>query len=172
MLIYRFNVKLSAYYAFLRTNGRWIAASGRHLWQSTPLVRFDTRVWKNLCVSVLSLIKLIWFGYKIITYKGAFVYAEDIIILCPSKFSLRTQLHVASSYSVEYLVLFNATKCHLLYASANRVGGDAPPAIVFQGTRIAGQGTAMHLGHLIGPDAMNADVISVRIQQKGKRSII
>jgi retron-type reverse transcriptase len=49
-------------------------------------------------------------------FAGAFGCADDIIILCPSKFSLRTQLNVARSYSVEYLIsTFHAIKCHRLY---------------------------------------------------------
>lgn len=93
------------------------------------------------------------------TFAGAYGYADDIIILCPSRFSLSHQLNIAIVYSEDYLVIFNATKCHLLYYTQYRTGVfNAPPTIVFQGTRITAEGSAIHLGHLIGPDAKNADI--------------
>lgn len=92
-------------------------------------------------------------------FAGAYGYADDIIILCPSKLSLSSQLNVAISYSNEYLVLFNAVKCHLLHFMPDRPNiGDAPPTIVFQGTHIVAEGSAVHLGHLIGPQVKNAEV--------------
>jgi hypothetical protein len=40
-----------------------------------------------------------------ITFVGAFAYADDIIILCPTKFSLDAQLDIAVIYSnVKYKI--------------------------------------------------------------------
>ncbi|MCG8430991.1 MAG: reverse transcriptase family protein, partial [Candidatus Omnitrophica bacterium] len=87
-------------------------------------------------------------------FVGAFSYADDIIILCPTKFSLRIQLNVATVFSHEYQIIFNPTKCQLLfYRPDNTV---VQVEVVFQDI-VRSQPTAVHLGHLIGPGGQDYD---------------
>jgi hypothetical protein len=54
------------------------------------------------------------------TFVGAFAYADDIIILCPSKFSLKAQFQLAVDFSQEYMITFNPTKCQLLFFQSEK----------------------------------------------------
>lgn len=93
------------------------------------------------------------------TFAGAFAYADDIIILCPTKFALNAQLKIAVTYSIEYRIKFNPTKCQLLYFRSEPPGRRVEPiVIVFQGTRVTSEGTALHLGHIIGPEVKNDNI--------------
>ena len=90
------------------------------------------------------------------TCVGAFAYADDIILLCPTKFSLRTQLDIATVFSDEYQILFNPTKCQLLfYSPDNRI---LQIELIFQNISVRSQPTAVHLGHLIGPGVEDGDI--------------
>ena len=47
-------------------------------------------------------------------YTGAFGYADDIILLAPSKSALNRMLDIANDYAVSHDVIFNASKCKYL----------------------------------------------------------
>ena len=44
-------------------------------------------------------------------YTGAFGYADDIILLAPSKSALNRMLDIANDYAVSHDIIFNASKC-------------------------------------------------------------
>ena len=80
-------------------------------------------------------------------FVGAFAYADDVIILAPTLHALKKMLDVASLYSVEYMITFNATKSKLL------VFGDAEAGEVhatFQGIIMRPSIYEIHLGMFLG----------------------
>lgn len=90
------------------------------------------------------------------TFVGVFAYADDIILLCPTRFSLNAQLNIASTFQREYHISFNAAKSQLLFFSAEH--SDIPIEIVFQETVIQAQPSGIHLGHIIGPNVTDQDI--------------
>ena len=47
-------------------------------------------------------------------YLGAFGYADDLILLCPTKEGLRKMIRICESYASEHDILFNGSKSNLL----------------------------------------------------------
>ena len=80
-----------------------------------------------------------------LTFVGAIAYADDIIILAPTKFSLKTLLRIASDYAKILHIQFNPDKCQLLFFTPNE-----KECVFFEGTLIKEQMNATHLGNLIG----------------------
>ena len=52
-------------------------------------------------------------------YTGAFGYADDIILLAPSKSTLNRMLDIANNYAVLHDIIFNASKCRYLVFGDN-----------------------------------------------------
>ena len=47
-------------------------------------------------------------------YFGAFGYADDIILLCPTLSGLKEMIKICESYATEHSITFNGTKSKLL----------------------------------------------------------
>lgn len=84
-------------------------------------------------------------------FMGAFAYADDIVLLSPTRLGLRKLLDICNNFSTEYHVNFNPTKSQLVYY---RRGGEAqPPAqppFIWAGQVIDISLEAAHLGHSVG----------------------
>ena len=82
-------------------------------------------------------------------FAGAFGYADDILILSPSKYATEKMLMICESYSDMYKVSFNANKTKLLYFD----GDDdvcTGASLVFQGKSLPVTSHDKHLGIIIG----------------------
>jgi hypothetical protein len=100
------------------------------------------------------------FGCHIgINFAGAFAYADDIIILCPTKFSLKAQLQMAVAFSKEYMIKFSPTKCQLLVFQSDNIRTLRNIVIICQYSPVMAKGTATHLGNIIGPDAKDENAV-------------
>ena len=84
------------------------------------------------------------------TFCGALGYADDVVLLSPSLFSLRKQLDVCAQYAEEYNVLFNASKSKLIISRCDARVDAAPPAVDFMGGQIEVVDSERHLGNVIG----------------------
>ena len=82
------------------------------------------------------------------TFMGAFAYADDVILLCPTVGALKQLLSICESFSVEYDIMFNATKSKLLTFGNHSTNIN----IQFQGSSIPHVSSESHLGHLFGSD--------------------
>ena len=90
-------------------------------------------------------------------FHGAYGYADDVILLAPSLYSLRRLLNICSTYAHEFNVLFNSSKSKLITFSSNR---ESPsPRIEFMNGVIDVVPYDKHLGNYIGNINKN-DVIS------------
>jgi len=80
---------------------------------------------------------------------GALDYADDVIPMTPTLFSLRRMLSICTEYASEYDVVFNSSKSKLLYFGAC---GDKPPVspVKFMGNIIELVSHDKHLGNIIG----------------------
>ena len=93
------------------------------------------------------------------TFSGAFAYADDIIILCPSKFSLNAQLQLTVEFSDEFMITFNPSKCHLLFYQSENMRFQENIFVIFQGLQVRAEGATVHLGNIIGPDTHDKNIV-------------
>ena len=81
-------------------------------------------------------------------FMGALAYADDVVLLCPTKYGLNRMLTICDVFSEEYKLLFNITKTHLLFYSSQSVN----VFIQWLDKRIDSEERAIHLGHIVGPN--------------------
>ena len=79
-------------------------------------------------------------------YFGALGYADDIVLLCPTKEGLRKMIQICEKYAAEPDLLFNGTKSKLLIFGSHT---GIKPHINVNDVRVPVSHTAMHLGNLI-----------------------
>jgi len=89
---------------------------------------------------------------------GAFGYADDIILLAPTRRSLRMLCEECIAFAEEYSLLFNATKCKYMVFGTSE---DVKP-FIFDGDCIYNVTKDVHLGSIFGMD-INKDRISSAI---------
>jgi len=86
-------------------------------------------------------------------YVGALAYADDLVLLAPSACAMRHMLSVCDQYSVEFAVLFNASKSKCLVClpcGKSSLSGDiSKPSFFINGNLIEVVNQWPHLGHII-----------------------
>ena len=90
-------------------------------------------------------------------FSGAFAYADDITILCPSISALKEMITICSNYAVEYDIKFNASKSQLIIFKG-RSGEITKPEIYMNGDKIDVVSSVVHLGHLLHDNIYKYDV--------------
>ena len=90
-----------------------------------------------------------------VNFAGAFAYADDVIILAPTLFALKRMLRVASSFSVEFKISFNASKSKLL-VFGDKEGGDI--LVHFEGVILRPSESEIHLGTVLGESSMKKKI--------------
>ena len=91
-------------------------------------------------------------------YCGAMGYADDVVLLSPSLYSLRKQLETCSVYADEFNVQFNAGKSKLIVASTSPRADSPDPQVQFMGGRIEVGKYGSHLGTTIGNTTPKAKI--------------
>jgi len=81
-------------------------------------------------------------------FAGAFAYADDIILLAPTRYSMEKLIDICETFSKEYFISFNATKSKHIYFSKNNQL--SPVAFIMQDSIIPTAPHEKHLGNLIG----------------------
>ena len=86
------------------------------------------------------------------TFVGALAYADDVVLLCPTKTGLLKMLNICKQFSCKYDVVFNANKSKLIVysniqTSVNNIN------ITFQGKKNSAESGGVHLGNIIGKDS-------------------
>ena len=89
-------------------------------------------------------------------FTGAFAYADDIILLAPTKSSMNTLLNICESFSLEYSVTFNASKSKYVFFGNNR--NAIPATFQLQGNIIPSVPSDKHLGNWIGQDMLTSAI--------------
>jgi hypothetical protein len=80
-------------------------------------------------------------------FLGALAYADDIILLAPTRHALQCMLSVARSYSAEYNINFNPNKSKLIVFSDDK---NTNVDMVFDGFILKNSAKEKHLGNLVG----------------------
>ena len=97
---------------------------------------------------LLSRLKSCGFGCYIgQSFVGALGYADDIVLLAPTRYSLSRLLKECELFSEEYLLTFNANKSN--YIVFPHVGDNVSKNINFMNNQIASSDSSIHLGNVI-----------------------
>ena len=91
---------------------------------------------------------------------GAFGYADDLILLCPTKEGLRKMIRICESYASEHDILFNGSKSNLLVFGSVT---DIRPIIKVNDILVPVCDIAVHLGNIISKNV--SDVIEAGISK-------
>ena len=106
----------------------------------------------NLCDELLTRLRDAHLGCHIGSlFCGALGYADDVVILAPTLYSLMAMLDICSQFAECYDVKFNSTKSKLLYFGKNIRDPPEVP-ISFMGDTIVYVSREKHLGNIIGLD--------------------
>ena len=82
-------------------------------------------------------------------YFGALGYADDVVLLCPTKEGLRNMIRICENYASEHDLIFNGTKSKLLiYGNVT----NCLPKLYVNQNEVPVCNTAVHLGNLISND--------------------
>ena len=79
-------------------------------------------------------------------YMGSFAYADDVVLLSPTLWSLKQMLQICTEYSNDYNIIFNAAKTKLIKFGnkPNKVN------IMFQNQLITQVESEKHVGNIVG----------------------
>ena len=80
------------------------------------------------------------------TFTGALGYADDIILLAPSKNALNSMLDIANKFAETNSIIFNASKCKYLIMGKSSVEQNS---ILFNNVNIQSSKWERHLGNLL-----------------------
>ena len=102
---------------------------------------------------LLSRLKSCCFGCYIgQSFVGALGYADDIVLLAPTRYSLSRLLKECELFSEEYLSTFSANKSN--YIVFPHVGDNVSKNINFMNNQIASSDSSIHLNNVIGPNIL------------------
>jgi len=112
------------------------------------------------------------FGCKILgEFVGALAYADDIVLLSPSRYALQCMLKICEDFSTRFKITFNQSKSKLLLYP---FGCDPMTNVnvTFQGKCLDIVHTEKHLGNLIGTEAEYKNILSCSSEVIGRVSVI
>ena len=92
-------------------------------------------------------------------FYGAFAYADDIILLCPSLKGTQEMLDICEKYAAQHNILFNAKKSQLLVVNGAKCHENlvSQNTLKLNGAEIPTVDEAKHLGHLLSNRVSQAD---------------
>ena len=80
------------------------------------------------------------------TFGGAFSYADGVIVLAPSRFSLSHMLHICTEFACEYFMSFNSEKSKYFLFSNSHQSDRAP--LLWNNNIVPVSDFALHLGNI------------------------
>ena len=86
-------------------------------------------------------------------FVGALAYADDIILLTPTRTSMEKLINICEQFSEEFSILFNGTKSKHIFFSMDNVQTEIQ--FKMQGCIIPKVPCEKHLGNLIGINSFN-----------------
>ena len=79
-------------------------------------------------------------------YFGALGYADDVVLLCPTREGLRKMIRICETYAAEHDFLFNGNKSKLLVCGTVT---ECLPKLYVNEIEVPVCNTALHLGNLV-----------------------
>ena len=93
-------------------------------------------------------------------YCGSFGYADDVILLAPTLYSVKKLLYICEAFAKEYDVIFNSQKSKLLvYRCSSNSHINEHLNIDFMDGHIVQSLNEKHLGNILGPKC-NSNIIT------------
>ena len=115
-------------------------------------------IYMDQLFDVLSISKL--GGHIGHVFMGAFGYADDLILVAPTKRSLRGLLDHCLDFLTEYKVKFNPAKSNVIVFHNNNKNQET--SIIFDGQTIISKSQDVHIGNVIGQNALKCNVLNAR----------
>ena len=97
-------------------------------------------------------------------FMGAFAYADDIVLLSPSRKGLAEMVAICEQFSLEYNI-FNASKSKMIVLGKDDQG---VKEIIMDGSPIPVVNTAKHLGNIISRDC-GTEQVQMSVQDMYKK---
>ena len=104
-------------------------------------------------------------------FSGALGYADDVILLAPTLFSVRKMLDVCKQFADEYDVLFNSSKSKLMFFGSSSDRPEVTP-ILFMDNVIELVSHEKHLGDVIGQNCTKIQIHGSINEFNGKTNMI
>ena len=98
-----------------------------------------------------------------------FVYADDIILLTPSRFAMQALISICENYAEEYNLKYNPSKCKVMIFS-NSFNNNI--RLVLNGTLLSVSPSEKHLGHMLSSVDEILDYSSIIIDIKVRSNCI
>ena len=92
-------------------------------------------------------------------YVGAFGYADDIILLCPSLEGMREMVKICEDYATRYNILFNGKKSVYLVFGNYKYN----VSLTVKNEKVSRSESALHLGHLLHTKNTNNEMTEYAI---------
>ena len=94
-------------------------------------------------------------------YVGAFGYADDIILLCPSLQGMREMVKTCEDYATQYNILFNGKKSVYLVFGNYKYN----VSLTVKNEKVSRSESALHLGHFLNTKNTNNEMTEYAINQ-------
>ena len=103
-------------------------------------------------------------------FMGAFGYADDVILIAPTKSSMNVLLDICTDFSRDFQVKFYPHKSNLIaYPKSN---SDHDLSITFDGQRVYAKSHDIHLEHIIGDNVSELTITGARNEFNKKVSVL
>ncbi len=87
-------------------------------------------------------------GFKMCThYKGAFAYADDVILLCPSRSGLQKMINICEQFGIDFQVTFNNKETQCICFSKSNDTEYGP--VTLNNKRLKWESKVNHLGNIL-----------------------
>ena len=104
-------------------------------------------------------------------FAGALAYADDIVLLAPTKSAISRMLSIASDCAQELSLKFNGTKSQYLRYGAGR-GMRAEGSVDFCGVGVPVSSEGLHLGNLLGAKSRRNSIRSAVIDLQCRINVL
>jgi hypothetical protein len=97
-------------------------------------------------------------------FVAALAYADDVLLLAPTRRALRHMLSICENFAADYNVTFNCNKSKSITMHAHKYirAGKSDPTFAISGKTIENVDTWSHLGHLFNASLTDDDDIMAR----------
>ena len=88
-------------------------------------------------------------------FMGVIGYADDLIILAPSRLAAQEMLNICDDFSAEYNIKFSTdknpakSKTKAMYIVGQDINSDLPEPLTLCGQKLPWVDRALHLGHVL-----------------------
>ena len=90
-------------------------------------------------------------------FTGALAYADDVVLLAPTKHAMSLMLKICSEFSKTFDLIFNADKSKFIHFPSISSKSEKLQ-ICFDGKTLTNTSIEYHLGNIIGPNIMNSRI--------------